>query len=240
MSIMVVLDLMAMLVLGVSGALTAVRMRLDIVGVLVLGSVTAVGGGWLRDSLIGAVPPTSLTDWRYLAAPIGGAFLTFYWHPAIERLERPILVLDACGLALFSVSGALKATQHGLGPLPASILGLITGIGGGMVRDVLSGQIPAVLQAGELYAIPALAGAGLTVTGVEFEMPTLLVAPFAAAVTIVWRLIGFSRGWSAPIARPSGPSRTSTDFGRPGYGCDTREAPKSSSSRLTVRSKNVR
>ena len=127
---MLVLDLLAMLVLGVSGALAAVRMGLDVVGVLTLGIVTDVGGGWMRDVLIGAVAPGSLADWRYLAAPAAGGLLTFFFHPAVERLERPIVVFDACGLALFSVLGAMKAMSHGIGPVPAALLGLVTGVGG--------------------------------------------------------------------------------------------------------------
>ncbi|RJS45745.1 trimeric intracellular cation channel family protein [Nocardioides cavernaquae] len=195
---MVIVDLLAMFVFGISGGLTAVRMRLDIVGVAVLGTVTGLGGGWLRDVLIGDVPPPGLSDWRYLTAALLGGLITFFLHPAINRLQPLINVFDAIGLGLFSVAGALKATEYGLGPMPATILGLVTGVGGGVIRDVLAGEVPTVLRRRDLYAIPALAGAGLAVVGTRLDLPTVLVVVVAAGVTIVWRLLASWRGWTAP------------------------------------------
>jgi uncharacterized membrane protein YeiH len=195
---MVIVDLLAMFVFGISGGLTAVRMRLDIVGVAVLGTVTGLGGGWMRDVLIGDVPPPGLSDWRYLSAALLGGLITFFLHPAINRLQPLINVFDAVGLGLFSVAGALKATEYGLGPMPAALLGVITGVGGGVIRDVLVGQVPTILRRGELYAIPALAGAALAVAGSRLDLPTAPVIVVGASVTIIWRLLASWRGWTAP------------------------------------------
>ena len=196
--LLLTLDLLGISVFAVSGGLVAVRQRLDIVGVVVLATVTGLGGGWIRDVLIGAVPPASIADWRYLLVPVVAGLLTFWLHPALERLERPIIVFDAFGLGLFCVAGAIKAAEYGLGPLPAAILGVVTGVGGGVLRDVLADRVPVVLQTSELYAIPALAGSALAVTGVELGLPTAAVAGPAAAVTIGWRLLAIWRGWTAP------------------------------------------
>ena len=197
--LLLVLDLLGIAVFAVSGGLVAVRRRLDIVGVLVLATVTGLGGGWIRDVLIGEAPPAALADWRYLLVPLAAGLVTFVLHPALARMDRPILVFDAFGLGLFCVAGALKAAEHGLSPLPAAILGMVTGIGGGVIRDVLAGQVPTVLVSGELYAIPALAGSAVAVVGFELDVPAATIAVPAAALTTGWRLLGVWRGWRAPI-----------------------------------------
>ncbi|MFI7587328.1 trimeric intracellular cation channel family protein [Spongisporangium articulatum] len=195
---MLVLDLVATLVFGVSGGLTAVRLRLDVVGVLALATLTGLGGGWIRDVLIGVTPPAGLADWRYLTAPMIGGLVTFFLHPQLDRINATISVVDAFGLGLFSVAGALKAVEHGLGPLPSTLLGLTTGVGGGVLRDIVIGVIPTVLRKGELYAIPAVAGAGVAVLGSRLELTTPVVAAVAASVTTGWRLLALWRGWTAP------------------------------------------
>lgn len=195
---MLALDLLAILVFAISGGLTAVRMRLDFVGVIVLATVTGLGGGWIRDVLIGATPPAALADWRYLVTPLAAGVATFFLHPALGRVERSINVFDAFGLGLFSVAGALKASEYGLGPLPATLLGVITGIGGGVLRDVLVGRVPTVLRKGELYATPATVGAAIAAFGHQLDLPTLAVVLVGATVTIVWRLLAIWRGWTAP------------------------------------------
>jgi uncharacterized membrane protein YeiH len=200
----VILDLLAILVFGISGGLTAVRMRLDIFGVIVLAMATGLGGGWIRDVLIGALPPAGLADWRYLATPFAAGVATFFLHPALGRMERAINVFDAFGLGLFSVAGAVKATEYGLGPLPATVLGLVTGVGGGMLRDVLAGRVPTILRKGELYAVPATTGAAIAAVGLYLGAPTAVVVVLGAAVTIIWRLLAIWRGWTAP--EPVGPA----------------------------------
>lgn len=196
--VMLVLDLLATLVFGVSGGLTAVRLRLDIVGVLTLAIITGLGGGLIRDVLIGLTPPAALTDWRYLITPIIGGLATFFLHPQLNRMDPAINVADAFGLGLFSVAGALKATDYGLGPLPATLLGVVTGVGGGVLRDVLARRVPTILRKGALYAIPATAGAAAAVAGSHLHIATAAVAVVGSAITIGWRLLAMWRNWTAP------------------------------------------
>lgn len=202
-AVLTVLDLVGIFVFAISGGLVAVRKELDIFGVLVLAGITGLGGGFLRDVLIGAVPPAALADWRYLLVPVAAGLVTFWFHPALGRRERLVNVFDAAGLGLFCVTGALKALAFGLGPLPAALMGMLTGIGGGIVRDVLAGRVPVVLR-GELYATPALVGATIAVIGSEAGLRTAVVAVPAALVCIGWRLLAMRRGWNAP--RPAGTS----------------------------------
>lgn len=200
---LIVLDLAGIFVFAISGALVAVRKDLDVFGVLVLAGATGLGGGFLRDVLIDATPPAALADWRYLMVPVAAGLVTFRFHPAVGRLERPVTVFDAFGLAFFCVTGALKALEYGLGPLPAALMGMVTGIGGGMVRDLLAGRVPAVFR-GELYATPALAGAAVAVTGEELGQPVLLSATLGAGLCLTWRLLAVWRNWQAP--KPFGPA----------------------------------
>ncbi len=199
---LVVLDLVGIFVFAISGALVAVRKELDLFAVLVLAGTTGLGGGFLRDVLIDATPPAALADWRYLLVPVGAGLLTFVYHPTLGRMERLVTVFDAFGLALFCVAGALKAVDYGLGPLPAALLGMVTGIGGGMVRDVLAGRVPIIFR-GELYATPALAGAMVAVLMERGGLPVVAAALTGAAVCLAWRLLAVWRGWHAPLPRGS-------------------------------------
>ena len=200
-----VLDLVGIFVFAITGALVGVRKDLDIFAVLVLAATTGLGGGFLRDVLIGAVPPAALADWRYLLVPVAAGLITFFYHPLLGRIERTVTVFDAAGLSLFCVTGALKAMEFGLGPVPAALLGMLSGIGGGIVRDVLTGRVPLVFR-GELYATPALLGATIAVLGHQAGLHTSLVAVPAAAACFGWRLVAVRRGWNAP--RPVGSAST--------------------------------
>lgn len=200
---LVVADLVGIFVFAISGALVGVRKDLDVFGVLVLAGTTGLGGGFLRDVLIGATPPAALADWRYLLVPVAAGLLTFWFHPALGRRERTINIFDAFGLGLFCVAGALKALDYGLGPVPAAVMGMVTGIGGGIARDVLAGRVPEIFR-GELYATPALAGAFVAVLGARADLPVVVVASAGAALCISWRLIALWRHWSAPM--PTGPA----------------------------------
>jgi uncharacterized membrane protein YeiH len=202
-AILVVFDLVGIFVFSISGALVAVRKSLDLFGVLVLAGTTGLGGGFLRDVLIDATPPAALADWRYLVVPVAAGLLAFYYHPALGRAERSVNVLDAFGLGLFCVTGALKALDFGLGVVPAALMGMVTGIGGGMLRDLLASRVPAVFR-GELYATPALAGAVVVVAGAHTSLPTLVVALAGGGLCTAWRLIAIWRHWQAPI--PTGPA----------------------------------
>ena len=155
-----ILDLIGTFAFALSGATLGVRRRLDIFGVLVLSFAAALAGGMTRDVLIGATPVVAISDWRYPATTLVAGVVTFFWAPLIERLQFPVRLFDAMGLALFAVAGTEKALSFGIAPPMAAALGMLTGIGGGIARDVLVARVPLVLQA-ELYAIAALAGAGL-------------------------------------------------------------------------------
>jgi uncharacterized membrane protein YeiH len=161
--VVLALDLLGTVTFALNGAMTASRrVRLDIVGVLALGVITAIGGGLIRDVLLGATPPAALEHWYYLAAAGAGAAAAWVIARPPRALHRVIVVLDAVGLSVFCVTGAHKAIELGLQPAPAILLGAITAVGGGTLRDVLVGDVPSVLTS-ELYAIPALAGATIAV-----------------------------------------------------------------------------
>src|SRR5436309_3059181 len=150
---LLVLELVGTFVFALSGATAGVKHRLDLFGVLVVSFATATAGGITRDVLIGAVPPAALRDWRYLVISMLAGLVVFFWSPRPER-QRPlrnlVLTFDAAGLALFAVSGTQKALAYDLDPVMAALLGMLTGIGGGMLRDVLVSDIPAVLHS-DLY-----------------------------------------------------------------------------------------
>jgi uncharacterized membrane protein YeiH len=203
-SVLLVIDLVGVFVFSLSGALVAVRKQLDIFGLLVLAFTTGLGGGMIRDVLIGDAPPAALRDWRFLVAAALAGLVAFVYHPALGRMEKFIGVFDAIGLALFTVAGAVKAIDYGVPDAAAALLGMVTGIGGGMLRDVLAGRVPVVLQRGELYAIPSLAGAAVTVGGLELGLSTLVVSIVGGLVCGVWRLLAMWRHWQAPM--PQGPA----------------------------------
>ena len=194
------LDWLGTLAFALSGALLGVRKRFDIFGVLVLAYVTAVAGGMMRDVLIGAVPPVALSHIHYFLIAMAGGLAAFYAYPRIAALNSPIQISDALGLGLFAVTGAQKALEHGINPLMAALLGMLTGVGGGMVRDVLAQETPFVLR-GELYAVTALAGAAVVPLGDRLGAPPLFTLPAGAVVCVVLRLLAVWRGWRAPIAR---------------------------------------
>ena len=202
-SILVVFDLLGIFVFAISGALVAVRKTLDLFAVLVLAGATGLGGGFIRDVLIGATPPAALADWRYLTVPAVAGLVTFVFHPTLGKLERYVIVFDAFGLALFCVTGAVKASDYGLGLVPAALMGMVTGIGGGMLRDVLAGRVPVIFR-GELYGTPALAGATVAVLLHEIDQPLAVSALCGGSLCLVWRLVALRRNWSAPL--PAGPS----------------------------------
>jgi uncharacterized membrane protein YeiH len=187
-------------VFALSGAVLAVQKRFDIFGVLFLSLVVAVVGGITRDVLIGAVPPASIANWHDFALAIGAGLLTFYVYPTIQSFNRAVLLFDAFGLAVFAVTGAEKALSYGINPMMAAVLGMISGIGGGMTRDVLAGDIPFVLRA-DLYAIAALAAGGIVSLGSVLGSPPLYPMLGGFAVCIFLRLMAIYRGWRAPVAR---------------------------------------
>jgi uncharacterized membrane protein YeiH len=204
--LVLVLDLAGTLVFALNGALTAIRsVRVDIVGVVTLGMITAMGGGIVRDVLIGRLPPATFSDWRYLAVAGVGALIAFALGRRLDRISLSINVFDALGLSFFAVTGATKALEAGLGPVQAVILGAITGVGGGTLRDVLMGQVPSVLSSG-LYAIPAVVGAAITVVAVRLGVDGPAAALVAALACFTIRMLGLRFDIDAPTPRDAPPS----------------------------------
>lgn len=197
-----VLDLVGVFVFGLSGGLAAVRKQLDVLAVLVLAAAAGLGGGVLRDVLIGAVPPVGISDWRLVGAACAAGLITFFFHPRLPRIQRVVLVLDAAGLGLFVVAGALKALQLGTTPLTAVVVGVLTGVGGGALRDLLVGEPPSVLAQRELYVIPALLGAVAYVAAWSAGLVNPYVTWGCVLLIATVRLVALARDWQAPAPRP--------------------------------------
>jgi uncharacterized membrane protein YeiH len=194
------LDLIGTFVFAISGAMLGIRQGMDLFGILVLGFVTAVFGGLLRDLLIGAIPPAAVGSWYYLALAVTAGLLAFWCHELLARLQQPVLFFDAAGLGIFAVAGTQKALDYGLNWPMAAVLGVISGIGGGMVRDVLAAQTPVVLRS-DIYAVAALAGGLVVVAGSYLGLPSTLVALAGAALCVFLRIMALYRGWKLPRVR---------------------------------------
>jgi uncharacterized membrane protein YeiH len=209
----IIFDLLGILTSSAAGALTGIRKGLDLVGVLVLAAVTGLGGGVVRDLMIGAVPVAMLTDWRYLAtASFAAALVLLAQHPRIlgrrvpmvDRVRRRIplstafLVADSATLGCFAVSGSAKALDYGLAVIPASLMGVVTAVGGGVLRDVLVNEVPTVLRR-ELYAVPALVGALIVGTTNHYDPAATPLAFVAAAVTMAIRILAVRNDWHARL-----------------------------------------
>lgn len=199
-----VLDLIGTFAFAISGALVAVRHRLDLFGVLVLSFAAATSGGIARDLALAATPPHALVDWKYLAVSCAAGMLTFWRSELVERLRNPVQLFDAVGLALFAVLGTAKALVYGLGPVGAVLLGVVSGVGGGIARDVLVAQIPAVLLR-ELYAVAALAGTLVVVAGHAWDWPGVPTAIGGAVLCFGLRMLSIRRGWTLPVAKAGNP-----------------------------------
>src|SRR3954447_18761106 len=195
-----VLDLAGTFVFALSGAVAGIKRRLDLFGILVLSFVAANTGGIVRDVLMGATPPGAISDWHYLGVSLIAGVVTFYFPFLFIQRWHPLLLFDAAGLALFAVSGAHKALAYGLNPVMAILLGMVTGIGGGMARDVLLAEIPTVLRA-ELYAVAALAAAAVVVIGHSLELPVAPVTAVALILCFWLRVMAIRRGWRLPVAK---------------------------------------
>ncbi|MCW3473981.1 trimeric intracellular cation channel family protein [Limobrevibacterium gyesilva] len=205
-----VLDLVGTFVFAISGAVAAVNRRLDIFGILVLSFVAGNFGGITRDLLIGAVPPAALADGQYLLVSALAGLITFFWYAGVDRLRSPVLLFDAAGLSLFAAAGAQKAIEFGLNPVAAALLGMLTGIGGGLTRDVLLAEIPQVLRS-DLYAVAALAGASVVVIGDALDLSYGVSAPAGAVLCFGLRFMAIRYGWHLPAAHLSAQRRAETD-----------------------------
>lgn len=191
------LDLLGTFVFGLSGGMLAVRRGLDLVGVLALATAAALAGGLARDALLGATPAAALADGRYLLAAGLAGLAAFLAHPLLERLGKPVMAFDALGLGLFAVTGASKALDAGLGPLPCLLLGVLTAAGGGVARDLLVAEVPRILRE-EVYALAALLGAGIVVLGARLQWPPDATAFAGVLAAFALRVVSVRFGWRAP------------------------------------------
>ena len=198
-----VLDLGGTFVFALSGAVAAVKYRLDIFGVMVLAFAAGNVGGITRDLLIGAVPPAATSSLNYLGVSILAGLIVFFWDPLVTRHSNTVLWFDAIGLAFFAVAGAEKALVHGLNPVMAALLGMLTGIGGGMLRDVLVMQIPTVLRS-DLYALAALVGAAIVVGGHALNIHAVATTVVGGLACFALRYMAIRHGWHLPSARAPG------------------------------------
>ena len=198
-----VLDLGGTFVFAISGAVAAVKYRLDIFGVMVLAFTAGNVGGITRDLLIGAVPPAAISSLNYLGVSLLAGLIVFFRDPAVTRHNNAVLWFDAVGLAFFAVAGAEKALLHGINPVMAALLGMLTGIGGGMLRDVLVMQIPTVLRS-DLYALAALVGAAIVVGGHLLNVNAVATTVVGGLACFALRYLAIRHGWHLPRARKSG------------------------------------
>ncbi len=191
------LDLLGTFVFGLSGGTLAVRRGLDLVGVLALSVAAALAGGMVRDVLLGATPVAALADVRYLLAALAAGLVAFFADPLVQRLGKPVMAFDALGLGLFAVTGCRKALAYGLEPPAALLLGVITAVGGGILRDLLVAEVPRILSK-EIYALAALLGAGTVVLGEALGWPATPVTLAAVGAASALRIVSVLRGWGAP------------------------------------------
>ncbi len=198
-ALLTTLDLAGTFAFAISGALLAVQKRMDIFGVLVLAFVTAVAGGIVRDLVIGSTPPEAFRSWHMLALAVAAGVLCFFGAPIFERFNYPVQLFDAAGLGIFAVSGTQKALQFGIDPIMAGALGVVSGIGGGILRDVLAARLPSVLHT-QIYAIAAMAAAAVVLVAHGFGVSMTAVTFPAVALCFFLRVMAIYRGWSLPAA----------------------------------------
>jgi len=196
-----VLNLMGTFAFGLSGGILAVKKRMDLFGVLVLSVATGLGGGILRDLILGHTPPATVTDWRYLAAAALAGIFVFSWYNRIANHGTFVTTFDAVGLSVFTVTGTVIALNAGLGPAPAALLGMLTGVGGGVVRDVLAAEVPLIFRS-EVYAVASMLGAMIVMVASQAGFSGIPSEILAALATFILRMVSVLRGWRIPVARP--------------------------------------
>lgn len=191
-------DLAGTFLFGIEGAAAAIRGNLDLLGMMVLAFSTALAGGVVRDLLIGAVPPESIKNWRYVATAFTAAVLTFFFYRMVQAFPATLLmVLDAGGLALFAVAGTEKALEYGIHPFMAALLGTITGVGGGTIRDIFLAHVPRVLQS-DIYATAALAGAVVLIVTRRIGAPPTAAACAGGGCCFALRVVAATWHWNLP------------------------------------------
>ena len=198
-----VLDLLGCFFFAVSGSLLAVRKGFDLVGSALLGSLVGLGGGVLRDLILNAGPPAAFTNPVYMVAPLLAAALVYFLAGRVESVSLLILPFDAGGLALFCITGTLKALNAGMNPAAAILLGVTTAVGGGILRDVTANTVPSVFDPKTLYAIPALLGAALAAGLWYLGWLNMVTGTVVAAVVFTLRMLNLHFNWHAPLAARS-------------------------------------
>ncbi|MGV8978691.1 MAG: trimeric intracellular cation channel family protein [Cellulomonas sp.] len=193
-----VLELVGVFVGGLSGALAAIRKQFDIFGIVVLGWAAGLGGGLMRDVLIGALPPVGIGRWEFIATACLAGVTMYFFHPRLERARRMIAVFDAGALALFTVVGTVKGLSMDAGPTASVCVGVITGVGGGVLRDLLTGEVPVVLHHRQLYAIPAVVGASATVALWSTSSLSTLTVGLVVGLVLGLRLVAMRFHLNAP------------------------------------------
>lgn len=197
---MLFVELLGVFAFALSGGLAGVRRRFDIFGILVLAVLTALGGGMVRDVLLGITPPRGISDLNLIVTALVGGLVTFWFSGTLARARRVILVADALGLGAFAVTGAAVAIEAGYPGVEAIAVGMITAVGGGVLRDVLSGQVPSVFGR-ELYAVPALLGALLTDCAHRFGWFNGLVQWTLVLLVFGLRVLALRFCWKTPLPR---------------------------------------
>lgn len=196
-----VLDIIGTFVFAVSGALRAVRHRLDLLGIMVLAVATGVGGGMIRDMLLGATPVAAISSELYLIVCLSGGLLVMVAATRVATQWNRVMFADAVGLGVFTAIGAAKGLQFGLGPIGVMIMGALTATGGGVVRDMLVREVPAVIKH-DFYATATLIGGGALLAANALGFGTFVQLWTAVVVTSGLRFYAMFRGVSLPRIDP--------------------------------------
>jgi len=196
-SLYTIIDLGGTFAFAISGAIAAKVKGLDIFGILVVAFTVACGGGILRDISIGAIPPAGLSDWRYLCVSVIAVIVAIGISPLLKLLNRPVILFDALGLSLFAVSGAEKTLSFGHNNEVAVLLGILTAVGGGVIRDIFLNRIPVIFE-NEIYASAALLGALVVVAGNALALPNGWTFFTGFALCFVLRLLALKYHWRLP------------------------------------------
>ncbi|MCV7568468.1 trimeric intracellular cation channel family protein, partial [Micrococcus luteus] len=199
------LELAGVFFFATSGSLLAARRGFDLVASLILASLVGLGGGVLRDMVISQGAPSAFTSPIYLLPPVLAAGLVYFHVPRLSRLERVLVTCDAAGLALFSIVGTLAALDAGMNAVTATILGALSAVGGGVIRDVVANEVPQMFLPEGLYAVTALVGAAATTVLVSSGRFGLGAGLAVAALVFGLRMASIRHGWRAPHASAHAP-----------------------------------
>ncbi|MDE8585817.1 MULTISPECIES: trimeric intracellular cation channel family protein [Micrococcaceae] len=193
------LDLLGVFFFAVSGSLLAARKQIDIVGSLLLASLVGLGGGVIRDVIL-VIVPAAFTNPAYLAPPLLATVLVFFLFSSVQRYTSLLVLFDAAGLALFCMTGTLKALATGLNPVASVLLGVTTAVGGGLLRDITANEVPELFNPKDIYALPAFVGSSLTAVLWVLGVFNVLTAAGIAALVFTFRVLAWRRSWQAPLA----------------------------------------